>query len=63
MMHDRDQLCGVRREQFDELLVLEAAADELPARHLAVGVDVHPLEDALGPSLRTLVLIHGHLRR
>ena len=51
----------VRGEELDELLVLETAADELPAGHPPVGVDVHALEDALGPGLGALELVHGDL--
>lgn len=48
-------------EEFDELLIVEAASDELLLCDSAVGVDVHPPEDALGAGLGGLVLVQGDL--
>jgi len=50
-------------EEFDELLVVEAAADELLLRDSSVRVNVHPPEDSLGSRLRGLVLVQRDLVR
>ena len=53
-----DILHSLGAEELSKVIVVDAGPDKLLPRHPAVAVDVHPLEDVLGPLLRSLELVN-----
>ena len=55
MMYDSEYSLGT--EELSKVVVIDAGPDKLLPGHPPVAVDVHPLEDVLGPFLRSLELV------
>ena len=58
-MYDSKYSLGT--EELSKVVVIDAGPDKLLPGHPPVAVDVHPLEDVLGPFLRSLKLVNEGL--